>query len=85
MKVRIWKYKIRFRPTNLEVPKDGIVLSAGTVDRIMYVWIQVDPNASKKTRHFCCFETGEGYDPTGLTFIGTVIQNEYIHHIFEKE
>ncbi len=45
----IWKYKINYVVTELEIPKNAEVLSVQTQKEAPYIWVLVDPCNEKES------------------------------------
>lgn len=74
MRRAIWKYEIHFADrVCIPMPKGAKVLSFQVQpDRRAVIWVEVDPNEEVQDRYFLLVVTGEPFDPTGLTYVGTI-------------
>ena len=84
--MKIYKYAIL--PTSpTKMPKGARILNCGVQTEQPFVWALVNPVAPMETRNLRIFATGESFDPTGLTYIGTFhgIGGWMVFHLFEED
>lgn len=83
----IFKYRISFLddPTILRMPTRARVLSAGIQGGVVFIWVEVDPDADSRERAIYLRGTGHPMgEAIGLPHIGTVfLQNGLVFHIFD--
>ncbi len=80
----IWKYAINPK-TEVAMPGGSRLLSVQVQDNQPQLWALVDPERAKVKRNFVSFATGEPFDDTGLTYVGTFQINGggLVFHLFE--
>lgn len=84
----IWKYTLQPIST-FEMPIGAKPLSVGVqFEEVMCMWVMVDPTGPLVTyeeRTFVVFGTGHPIpDNLDLNFIGTVMSDGLVFHVFEK-
>lgn len=93
MKKVIYKYKLcppfgHESSVTHEIPLGYKILSVGldTHDELC-VWVEVnpDPLVYKTEVEFCTFGTGNSFQDTNLTFIGTIRVIPYMWHIYYRQ
>ena len=70
----IWKFTlpVRAEPTMLAMPIGAHVLSVQTQQDEVRLWALVDPNEDREDRRFIVVATGQSFDPSDKTYLGTV-------------
>jgi len=95
MNKAIWKFELDIfkrdinRKLVISMPKDTIILTAGEQGESIYIWAEVDPNASTELRTFEVFGTGSDmYCDMGIgrKYIGTAIlrNGRLVFHVYER-
>lgn len=88
MNEAIYKYRtqVSTKPLNLFLPKGAQILSVHIQRDQCYIWALVDPEAKNEGRTFHIVATGELFDPTGLTYVGTFhgVEGWMVFHLFEQ-
>lgn len=80
----IWKYPLELGANNLSMPRASSVLSVHRQGESLCMWAIVDENRISVTRKFVVVGTGHPL-PDGLTkFIGTVVIDPFVWHVFEQ-
>jgi len=68
----------------LHVPEEATILTCMEQQGQPCLWMQVNPEAKTEVRYFKLFATGQKFDDTGLTYIGTYqLQGYYMFHLYE--
>jgi len=85
---RIWKYELRVTDMQpVEMPKDAELLSVANQNGTLCMWVRVDADNDRETRHIEIIGTGNpipqdmGVD---RRFIGTAVINPFVWHVFER-
>ena len=79
----VWKYSLFMGPSKLELPVGAQVLHVDEQDGIPQIWVLVDTEAPKETRHFEVRGTGHAVEEQ-RAYIGTWQSPPYVWHLFEK-
>jgi len=83
----IWKYMLT-EPLNIvSMPRGSKVLSVHNQTGTVCIWAEVDMEAGKVRREFEIVGTGETIYPAAeftREFIGTVICDPFVWHVFER-
>jgi len=81
----IWKFEIK-NNLAIEIPINAEILTAQTQNGIPCLWILVDPEAEKQTRHFNVYGTGQMITENPGKYINTFQMQGglFIFHVFEK-
>lgn len=84
----IWKYPLRIKDVNfVKMPEGAKVLSVAIQNGTLCLWAMVDTSQIIKERAFKIIGTGHPInfdDPASeLSFIGTVIDGQFVWHVFE--
>lgn len=87
---RIFKHELKGAVTDIELPEDFSVLSAQMQKDKLMLWIRTDvENSDDRTekKRFYVIPTGQAFpeDAEDLTYISTVIDGDYVWHIWEKD
>jgi hypothetical protein len=87
----IWKARIRpnseFGTTwkiKIPCPDGSKAISVALQDGEPTVWFEVNPDAANGIMILYSVGTGFGEIPKGCRFIGTVIENEFVWHIYAE-
>ncbi len=90
MNKTIYKYPVQLDAVqsnaSIDLPVGAHILSVAVQgQKTLCVWALVDPEAPKDTRRFRIIATGERFDPTGMTYIGTFhgVAGWMVFHLFE--
>lgn len=70
----------------ISLPKGAVILSVHAQQDDIQMWALVDPKEWElETRCFRVYPTGEPFDSTGLTFLGTALleDGDLVFHVFE--
>ena len=77
---QIWKYKFNY---GIEMPLDAKILTIQTQDGEPTIWALVNPNNELEIRNFRIVGTGNPFDDTNYTYIGTFQDGPFVWHLFE--
>lgn len=67
------------------MPKDSKILSVHNQNGTICLWAMVSPRLVDETRTIEIIGTGNSFDEdVERTFIGTVLQSQFVWHIFER-
>ena len=78
---QIWKFEIK--EGCIIMPIGAKILSVQSQRERGMIWALVDPNAEDEPRHFAIVGTGETFDETNMTYIGTFQDSPFVWHLFE--
>lgn len=83
---RIWKYELEITDEQtVEMPRGAKVLSVANQGGKLCLWAEVDPSERIVVRHFLVIGTGhqitEDFDLR--KFVGTVLMEPFVWHVFE--
>lgn len=85
----IWKAKIKCNavkdssfPIMVDATEGAVPITVGKQGDDICVWFEVDPDAKPWTMVLYCIGTGFGRVPNGRTFLGTVIDGDYVWHLY---
>ena len=78
---QIWKFEIKEGP--IRMPMGAKILSVQSQRERGMIWAFVDPNAEDEPRQFVVVGTGEPFDATNMTYIGTYQESPFVWHLFE--
>lgn len=86
----IWKFPLKHQPEpqTIKMPFDARLLHIGSQNDVICIWTSVplNPKMALVSRTFQVVATGQEYDSDdGLIYLGTVLQGQYVWHIFENE
>ena len=85
----IWKFEFEVADeATVEMPVGAEILSVGMqVQHTICIWAKVDDKEKSQKRVFYARGTGHsiGWMPVGAEFIGTVIDGEFVWHIFGEK
>lgn len=90
MNKTIWKFKLEATGyQKIEMPIGAEILTIQIQIEIPHLWVLVDPEAEKETRHFEIFGTGHSISSdmgSPRTYIGTyqLIKENLVFHVFES-
>ena len=82
---RIYKYNITIcHRLVFSMPRDAVILSFKLLHNTPYIWALVDPDQPGEDRHFTIRGTGQPFDDADqLEYIGTIIKDQFVWHLFE--
>jgi len=88
---RIWKFPIGPNSLKNSTFKMEVPMPEGAVIRYLgldpqgnaCIWAEVDLSKEKKVRKFHSIGTGHGVVPENCTFIGTVVLQGFVFHLYE--
>lgn len=81
----IYKFPID-NDTTIQVPHNALFLHAGEQDGSLYIWVQLDPTASKVSRTIQVVPTGLQFDHNRLTYFQTVqMRNGLVFHVYLQQ
>ena len=78
---QIWKFEIK--EGSIRMPVGANILSVQSQGGRGMIWALVDPNAEDEPRWFAVVGTGEPFDETNMTYIGTYQESPFVWHLFE--
>jgi len=78
---QIWKFEIEEGP--IRMPVGAKILSVQSQGGRGMIWALVDPNAEDEPRWFAVVGTGEPFNETNMTYIGTYQESPFVWHLFE--
>jgi len=81
----IYKYPVK-PDASIELPQGARILSIHVQHSVPCLWALVNPVAPKEVRRFHTIPTGQPFDDSGLTYIGTFhgIEGWMVFHLFEE-
>ena len=81
----VYKYSVPIADNPvIPLPEGAKVLSVGAQDYEVKLWALVDPDKPMVSRNFRLAGTGHDIEGNNLHFIGTVIMNGLVLHLFEQ-
>lgn len=84
----IWKYNLAIQDNQiLTMPHDAQILSVANQNGNLCLWAMVDPEANPVKRCIEIIGTGNPINTdigTDREFIGTVVINPFVWHVFER-
>ena len=84
--MRIYKYPLELNDAQMVLlPPNYKILHVGEQNRQLTMWAAVEPSPEIVEVMIEIIGTGNDYNPEGKTFLGTVIQGEFVWHIFKVE
>jgi hypothetical protein len=81
-------YKFPLRITDYQevtMHKGARIMSVGNQNGVLCIWAHVDPKAEPEKRAFHVVGTGHTVPVDANVFIGTVIIDPFVWHVFEEE
>lgn len=83
----IWKFAIPFiyDVLSFEMPRGSQGLTVQVQRGIPTLWALVDPNAPKTTHEFRIVGTGRMFDPSGMRYVGTFQDGNFVWHVYQLE
>lgn len=78
---QIWKYDVH--DGSIRMPKGAKILSVQLQNNRPNIWAIVDPKAEMVSRLFVIVGTGEPFDDTDMSYVGTYQQPPFVWHLFE--
>lgn len=90
MSKAIWKYQFDARDhMATSMPRGAIIRHVDNQDDCITIWAEVDTDAIAdpqfETRLFRVFGTGHDIDDGGLNYVGTVMIDPFVWHVYEVE
>ena len=83
--MEIWKYKLAIADRQLvQMPVDSEILSVGNQQGAVCLWAKGDPTAVTRNRVIEMIGTGHPISPARRTFLGTVLDDPFVWHVFER-
>ena len=86
MKKAIWKFPINSIGVNkIMMPMDAVILTLQTQGNMPCMWALCDPSKTEVERTFEPFSTGETFNPSNMSYIGTfqIHNGALVFHLFE--
>ncbi len=81
----IWKFPIeRAGKQVIEIPSDAQILSVHLQSGCLCLWAVVSTDSPPETRTISIFGTGHPFDREAGEFIGTVIDGQFVWHVFAE-
>jgi hypothetical protein len=81
----IWKYTLALTDVQVvPMPADAVMLSVANQRGSLCLWAMVDPSQGMASRTIEIFGTGHVLPPAVRSFIGTVVMDEFVWHVFEE-
>ena len=89
MDKQIWKFKLPFDSTKIDMPFGADILTVQVQNEQAYIWAMVNPLNSLKPRYFQTFSTGENIKSNADNknqYIGTYQLEDglFVYHVFER-
>lgn len=79
----IWKYKLKLQhEVIVQLPDGAEILHAGMQDGNICLWAMTNTNVPEEEHLFKIFATGEPMEDNPVKYIGTVLINSYVFHVF---
>lgn len=75
----IWKFPIQ---NTLMLPVGFKPLHVAMQMGILTLWAEVDPNAPKEPMQAHVIGTGQPFDETGMTYVGTAQDGPFVWHLY---
>lgn len=83
MKV-VYKYNLGISSDlRIEMPSGAQILKVEHFNNQASLWALVDPENSTTTRRFNVVGTGMSFNADGMRYIGSIIDDIFIWHVFE--
>ena len=86
--MRIWKFPLEATDMQeITVPDGADLLSVANQNGTICLWVMVDPSAEPRRRYIEIIGTGNSFSidmGVDRVFIGTVIVNPFVWHVFER-
>lgn len=79
----IWRYEVEQQGSTHQVPEGATLLHAGLVRGAVCLWARVNPEAPRVPRRFQLLPTGAPFNPADGIYLGTVIDEPLVWHVFE--
>ncbi len=85
--MNIFKYEVLPGSNRINLPKSSKILSTGAQGNSIFVWALTSDSVETEPREV--FITGTGHEISEglinqLDFLGTVFQNEFVWHVFQR-
>ena len=81
----IWKYPLELKDSQaIKMPIGAEILSVDNQDGQLCLWARVDEERTKEYREIVILGTGNPIEEEPSEFIGTLIVDSYVWHIFEN-
>lgn len=86
MNETIYKYELEIiDKQTLQLPDNSTILSIGNQQGTLCLWALVNPQSPLVRRHIRIVGTGHPLSTLNLTYLGTVVMNLFVGHVFEDE
>jgi len=84
--MEVWKHRLKVvEEQTIMLPKGAKFISLMMQDMAPTIWSLVDPFEALVEPHVVhCIGTGQSFDGTGMTHLGSVVDGRYVWHFFEK-
>ena len=80
----IWKFPLNLTDIqDVLLPIGAQILSVAEQNGVICLWAVVDPEAEDGTRLIEIHGTGNDFGPGNRLFLGTVVMNAFVWHVFE--
>lgn len=81
----IYKYHLLLTGRNIGLPVGSQVVNVGEQEGKITLWIEEEyaDMPVMEDRHFLVYATGEPFNPTNKTHVGTALVGEYVWHVYE--
>lgn len=84
MSIVIWKYKLEVANSQiLALPLGAKILHMGNQDGIICLWVEVTDAEHFVERMFYVVGTGRPFDLGKVTYLGTVLVDPSVWHVYE--
>lgn len=86
MKTVIYKYKLKERINEIELPFGAVVLSFQSQFNDPTMWVRLDPVMPTEKRVFYLINTGELFNAKNFIYLGTcqVDDGNFVFHLYES-
>jgi hypothetical protein len=79
----IWRFDVGLFGATVEIPAGATIVHVGIVREAIHIWARVNPEAATIERRFQVLPTGAPFDPADGQYVGTVIDEPLVWHVFE--
>lgn len=88
---KIYKYQIRHEKysevtrSGIYIPRNGLILKVAIQGESICIWVSISADSHEEEfRRFCVVYTGV-LIPTGLHYLDTVFDGDFVLHVFEEK
>jgi hypothetical protein len=82
----IYKYPLTLQYSQVvSMPKGAKILSCQMQGDVICLWATVDPSQPNFPRYITIYETGQKVHSTESTYLGTVLEHQFVWHVFEEK